>query len=307
VPRANRARASTLPRRSFLAAAGLLAAGAALEAYGPDQWRVFRPRARTGRDTSRPFAVATDGAVHLVAAPDVVDPGGRSARTWTFNGSLPGPELRVRASQVLRVDFDNRLPAPTSIHWHGIAIRNDMDSVPGFTQRAIAPGARFLYEFTTPNPGTYFYHPHAGVQLDRGLYGVLIVEDPAEPGRYDHEAVVVLDDWTDGVGETPDRILARLQANGMDHAGMPGMDHGMAGMDHEWPAWIMEAACQTRPSRPLRWATTPATSAIRCTWSTAARLDRRRPCPRGQATGYGCASSTPLPTPRSGWPSAATG
>jgi multicopper oxidase len=247
VPRANRARASTLPRRSFLTAAGLLAAGAALEAYGPDQLRVFPPSLRTGRDTSQPFAVATDGAVQLVAAPDVVDLGGRLARTWTFNGSLPGPELRVRAGQLLRVDFDNGLPAPTSIHWHGIAIRNDMDGVPGFTQRAIAPGARFLYEFTVPDPGTYFFHPHAGVQLDRGLYGPLIVEDPAEPGRYDREAVVVLDDWTDGVGETPDRILARLKANGMEHADMPGMDHSMAGMDHD----MAGMPDQDKPPTPL--------------------------------------------------------
>ena len=81
MPGANRARASTLPRRSFLTAAGLLAAGAALEAYGPDQLHVFRPWARTGRDTSPPLAVATDGAVRLVAAPDVVDLGGRSAKT----------------------------------------------------------------------------------------------------------------------------------------------------------------------------------------------------------------------------------
>jgi multicopper oxidase len=253
VPRANRARASTLPRRSFLTAAGLLAAGAALEAYGPDQLRVFPPSLRTGRDTSQPFAVATDGAVHLVAAPDVVDLGGRSARTWAFNGSLPGPELRVRAGQLLRVDFDNGLPAPTSIHWHGIAIRNDMDGVPGFTQRAIAPGARFLYEFTVPDPGTYFFHPHAGVQLDRGLYGVLIVEDPAEPGRYDREAVVVLDDWTDGVGETPDRILARLKANGMVHANMSGMDHDMAGMDHDMAGMDHGGGMtdQVKPSTPL--------------------------------------------------------
>ena len=155
MPLANRARASTLSRRSFLAAAGLVAAGAALEVYGPDQLRVLWPPAWSGGDASPPLAVATDGPVRLVAAPDVVDLGGRSARTWTFNGSVPGPELRVRAGQVLRVDFDNRLPAPTSIHWHGIAIRNDMDGVPGFTQRAIAPGARFLYEFTVPNPGTY--------------------------------------------------------------------------------------------------------------------------------------------------------
>ena len=232
MPRANRARASTLPRRSFLTAAGLLAAGAALEAYGPEQLRVFNSSAPAGRETSRPSTVAADGAVQLFAAPDVVDLGGRSAKTWTFNGSLPGPELRVPAGQLLRVNFENRLPAPTSIHWHGIAIRNDMDGVPGFTQRAIPPGGRFMYEFTVPDPGTYFFHPHAGVQLDRGLYGVLIVEDPAEPGRYDREAVVVLDDWTDGVGETPDRILARLLANGMDHSKMPGMGHSMGGMHH---------------------------------------------------------------------------
>ena len=86
-----------------------------------------------------------------------------------------------------------------------MAIRNDMDGVPGFTQTPIAPGARFVYEFTVPNPGTYFFHPHSGVQLDRGLYGVLIVEDLAEPGRYDREAVIVLDDWTDGVGSLPTR------------------------------------------------------------------------------------------------------
>ena len=157
MPRADRARASTLSRRSFFTAAGLLAAGAAVEVYGPEQLRVFRSSARAGREASRPATVAVDGAVQLFAAPDVVDLGGRSAKTWTFNGSLPGPELRVRAGQLLRVDLENRLPAPTSIHWHGIAIRNDMDGVPGFTQRPISPGSRFLYEFTVPDPGTYFF------------------------------------------------------------------------------------------------------------------------------------------------------
>jgi multicopper oxidase len=162
VPRANPARASTLPRRSFLTAAGLLAAGAALEAYGPEQLRMFRSSAPAGPEASQPATEAADGAVQLIAAPEVVDLGGLSAKTWTFNGSLPGPELRVRAGQLLRVDFENRLPTPTSIHWHGIAIRNDMDGVPGFTQRAITPGSRFLYEFTVPNPGTYFFHPMPG-------------------------------------------------------------------------------------------------------------------------------------------------
>jgi len=247
VTRARRASSPTLPRRSLLIAAGLLGAGVALEACGPDPLRVFRPSAPTARGASQSAtALAQDGAVRLAAAPDVVDLGGRLAKTWTFNGSLPGPELRVRAGQILRVDFENGLPAPTSIHWHGVALRNDMDGVPNFTQPAIAPGSRFLYEFTVPNPGTYFFHPHAGVQLDRGLYGVLIVEDPAELGRYDREAVIVLDDWTDGVGEAPDQILKRLQAGRMDHTGMPGMDHSMAGMNNG-----EGAPPKARPSAPL--------------------------------------------------------
>ncbi|HYY81273.1 MAG TPA: multicopper oxidase family protein, partial [Actinomycetes bacterium] len=163
-------------------------------------------------------------------APAVVDLGGRQVRTWAFRGSVPGPELRARAGATLRVRLENGLPAPTTVHWHGIAIRNDMDGVPGLTQRAVAPGGRFLYEFRVPHPGTYFYHPHVGVQVDRGLYGVLVVEDQDEPGRYDREAVVVLDDWTDGVGASPDRLLASLRRGGMGEMdGMDGMD-GMAGM-----------------------------------------------------------------------------
>jgi FtsP/CotA-like multicopper oxidase with cupredoxin domain len=129
---------------------------------------------------------------------------------------------------VLRVDVDNQLPAATSVHWHGLALRNDMDGVPGMTQDPIAAGGAFRYEFTVPDPGTYFYHPHSGVQLDRGLYGVLVVDDPAEPGGYDQEWVVVLDDWVDGTGRTPDQVLADLQQAGGDGSmgGMEGMDHG---------------------------------------------------------------------------------
>ena len=81
-----------------------------------------------------------------------------------------------------------------------------------------------------PDPGTYFYHPHSGVQLDRGLYGVLVIEDPADPGDYDQEWIVVLDDWVDGTGRTPDDVLTELRSakasddmSGMDHGSMPGM------------------------------------------------------------------------------------
>ena len=128
--------------------------------------------------------------------------------------------------------FTNALPDPTTVHWHGVALRNDMDGVPTVTQDAIGSGRSFDYSFVVPEPGTYFFHPHVGVQLDRGLQAPLIVEDPSEPGAYDQETVLVLDDWTDGWGDSPPDILARLRRDGM--TGMAGMDMGgpsMGGMD----------------------------------------------------------------------------
>jgi FtsP/CotA-like multicopper oxidase with cupredoxin domain len=165
-----------------------------------------------------------------------VDLGGLSVATWTYGDTVPGPLLRATAGDLLRVTVENALPADTSVHWHGVALRNDMDGVPGMTQRPIGAGQRFLYEFTAPDPGTYFYHPHTGVQLDRGLYGVLVVEDPQEKGDHDLEWVVVLDDWVDGTGRTPDDVLAGLRAasghgsSGMGHGGMGGAGDAPMGL-----------------------------------------------------------------------------
>ena len=173
-----------------------------------------------------------------------IDLGGRTVSTWTYGESLPGPLIRATAGDLLDVTVDNRLPSETSVHWHGVALRNDMDGVPGITQEPIAAGDAFAYRFTAPDPGTYFFHPHVGVQLDRGLYGVLVIDDPRERGDYDAEWIVVLDDWVDGTGRTPDQVLAKLRATpgrgsgsmsgmngmGMDGMGMGGMD-GMDGMD----------------------------------------------------------------------------
>ncbi|MEU0097518.1 multicopper oxidase family protein [Streptomyces sp. NPDC006267] len=150
--------------------------------------------------------------------------GGRTVATWAYGDRLPGREVRVSAGDTLALTLANHLPEPTSLHWHGLALRNDMDGVPGLTQRDIAPGADFTYRFAVPHPGTYWFHPHSGVQQDRGLYAPLIVEDPKEPLAYDKEWVVVLDDWVDGVdGSTPDAVLQEL-SGGMDDGG--GMDHG---------------------------------------------------------------------------------
>jgi FtsP/CotA-like multicopper oxidase with cupredoxin domain len=158
-----------------------------------------------------------------------VDLGGITASTWAYDGRLPGKELRAKAGDVLKIHVENTLPTDTSIHWHGIRLHNAADGVPGLTQDPIATGASYTYEFTAPDPGTYFFHPHSGVQIDRGLYAPLIIDDPAEPGGYDQEWVLVLDDWTDGVGKSPDDILAAFKAQngtvskGMNMSGMGGM------------------------------------------------------------------------------------
>jgi FtsP/CotA-like multicopper oxidase with cupredoxin domain len=164
----------------------------------------------------------------VVAEPGEIDLGGRPVATWGYRGRIPGPEIRLQAGEILRVRLDNRLPEVTSIHFHGIALRNDMDGVPDVTQPPVEPGEPFVYEFAVPHPGTFFYHPHVGMQLDRGLYAPLIVDDPEEPGDYDREVVLMLDDWTDGVGEDPDAILERLMAGGM--GGMGNMGEGMSDM-----------------------------------------------------------------------------
>jgi FtsP/CotA-like multicopper oxidase with cupredoxin domain len=113
------------------------------------------------------------------------------------------------------------------------------------TQQPIAPGGSFTYQFRASDPGTYWYHPHTGTQLDRGLYGMLIVDDPADAGDYDQEWLVVLDDWIDGVGGyTPDKVLGLL---GKGMGGMGGMSSlspsmsGMSGMSSPTPASSMES------------------------------------------------------------------
>ncbi|MDQ1044956.1 FtsP/CotA-like multicopper oxidase with cupredoxin domain [Streptomyces sp. V4I2] len=161
----------------------------------------------------------------LTAAPAVIDLGGGvRPRTWAFDGRTPGKEVRLSVGDTLVAELSNQLPdrTATSIHWHGIALRDDMDGVPPTTQTAVRAGSTFTYRFIADAPGTYFFHPHVGVQLDRGLYAPLIVEDPKETLDHDDEWVVLLDDWVDGVTGTPDEVFAELRQ------GMGGMDMGGA-------------------------------------------------------------------------------
>jgi FtsP/CotA-like multicopper oxidase with cupredoxin domain len=118
----------------------------------------------------------------------------RATRAWGFGGQVPGPTLEARVGDVLEVRLTNRLPEPTAIHWHGLRVPAAMDGT-DMVQRPVAPGETFTYRFKLPDAGTFWYHPHVNetVQLERGLYGALIVRGPNEP-QLDAERVLVLDD-----------------------------------------------------------------------------------------------------------------
>jgi FtsP/CotA-like multicopper oxidase with cupredoxin domain len=116
---------------------------------------------------------------------------------WLANGSLPGPEIRARKGETIKVRFRNELPEPSSLHWHGIRIENAMDGVSGLTQNAVKPGGTFDYEFVAPDAGTYWYHAHnkSWNQVARGLYGPLIIDGDAEGFDARHDITLVIDDW----------------------------------------------------------------------------------------------------------------
>ena len=120
-----------------------------------------------------------------------------ATEVWTYNGSVPGPELRYRQGERLRLEVENALGEETTVHWHGVRLPNAMDGVPRLTQPPIAAdGGKFVYQFELPDAGTYWYHPHLGdgEQLGRGLYGALIVEE-RDPPVVDRDLVWMLSDW----------------------------------------------------------------------------------------------------------------
>ncbi|WP_302056551.1 multicopper oxidase family protein [Mycobacterium avium] len=166
----------------------------------------------------------------LTPQPVTVDLGGVLARTLAYGDALPGPVIRANVGDQVAVTIKNRLTGPTSVHWHGIALRNDMDGVYPAAPN-VSPNSDFTYRFSAPNPGTYWGHPHVGLQTDYGLYLPVIIDDPAEPGHYDAEWIVVLDDWTDGIGKGPQQIYDEFKTRntlGRDEEPSMGEMPGMA-------------------------------------------------------------------------------
>lgn len=147
-----------------------------------------------------PLEIASNGTVVEVelraqaAVVDLVDVG--PTEVWTYNGQVPGPEIRVGLGDTIRAMLVNDLSEPTTIHWHGVRVPNDMDGVPGVNQQVIQPGDSFVYQFTPPDAGTFWFHSHANgsEQLERGLHGSLVVED-ADALGYSQDVVWMIDDW----------------------------------------------------------------------------------------------------------------
>lgn len=141
---------------------------------------------------------------------------------WAYGGTVPGPTLRLRQDEPVRIIVENRLDDDTTVHWHGIRLPNAMDGVPGLTQPPIKRGESFVYEFTPPDAGTFWYHPHANSLqgIGRGLAGILIVEE-RDPVAFDRDLLWMLQDWrlgTDaqiasGFGSAMDAVMSGRVGN----------------------------------------------------------------------------------------------
>ncbi len=127
---------------------------------------------------------------------------GRKVKAWTYNRQVPGPQIRVREGDRVRINLTNRLPESTSIHFHGLELPNDQDGVPFITQPPVKPGESFTYEFTVPNAGSHMYHSHhnAAIQVGLGLLGAFVVEprQPVRAHKADVDCVMVLNDGYHG-------------------------------------------------------------------------------------------------------------
>ena len=237
---------------ALLATGGVAAAGTVL-AVKMDLIRSL-PAFLGGRPMRPSFPrAASTGIVRdyaFEAAPVKIELAGQSITTWAYNGMLPGPEIRLTEGDTLRVRVKNRLPEGTTIHWHGVPLVNSMDGVPGVTQQPILPGKDFVYTFVTPAAGTYLYHSHAGLQLDRGLYGPLIIQPKRETLNYDNEFVVVLDDWLDGMPGTPEDAMQQLIKKGDrmgSMTGMGGMGAAQVPPDLLYPLYLINGRSSNNP------------------------------------------------------------
>ena len=122
---------------------------------------------------------------------------GTTVRAWAYNGQMPGPEIRVREGDRVQVTLVNRLPVATTIHWHGVNLKPEMDGPAGLNQAAVEPGQTFVYDFIATPAGTRWYHSHTDVamQVMLGLYGSFIVDPREDAPEYDRDYTYMLTEW----------------------------------------------------------------------------------------------------------------
>ena len=192
-----------MDRRRFLQSAftnlGALAIGARLPstAFGVP-WN-FQQGHERGELEGQPARTGTLREFTLAAEPTQLEiPSQGVFEKWLFNGQFPGPEIRAKEGERLRITVKNKLPEGTTVHWHGIPLHNAMDGVPDITQPPIPPGGSFVYEFDGAPAGSFMYHSHFGFQPDRGLVGPLIVEEQKAHVAYDREYTLTLTDFLAG-------------------------------------------------------------------------------------------------------------
>jgi hypothetical protein len=200
------------PRRSFFRSVLGLGAGAAaltraakaqdVHSAEPIANRAANPGAAlpvvTNDIGDLPFTMDNGAKVfHLVAEPvkQMIIPG-RTFDLWGFNGSAPGPTIQANEGDRVRIVFENHLPEPTGIHWHGLELPIEMDGVPGIGQKPVMPAERFVYEFPLHQNGTFFYHPHMAMQEMVGMLGGFIIhpKTPYSP-RVDKDFLIALQEY----------------------------------------------------------------------------------------------------------------
>jgi FtsP/CotA-like multicopper oxidase with cupredoxin domain len=176
---------------------------------------------------------------------DIEPAPGQKVRAWTYNGSVPGPLIRAKVGDRVIVHFRNELDEPTTVHWHGVRVPIAMDGVPDISQPAVKHGETFTYDFVVRDASLYWYHPHvmSAAQVGYGLYGALLVEDPADGvGIADTLTLVLSDIGLDGKGG-----LEPADSGGS--AGMVfGREGGMVLVNGR-----VQPTIQARAGAPQRW------------------------------------------------------
>ena len=194
-----------LNRRAVLHGGAVAGAGLLLNPWLP----AWAQPISTGITPALPTVSGEDITLTIARHEMVVD--GKRANAIGINGTTPGPLLRLREGQNVRLNVVNALDEDSSVHWHGVLLPAQFDGVPGVSFPGIRPRSHYLYEFPIRQSGTYWYHSHSGFQEQLGHFGPIIF-DPAgpDPVQYDREHVLVLADHS---RMSPEEIFRKLKVD----------------------------------------------------------------------------------------------